>query len=238
MLNDSRALGRRKVIRALWPFDRAGRHRIDPHPRPQFKRQSACQAEQSGLRGAIQRIALERALGVDIGDVDDAAAASFEMGRGGLGKKQRSPQIGTDQVVPGRRVDSADWCGKERGSIVHQCIEPAKATHDRLYQLRQRRQVQQVGGENGRSFGRLSRPCRIQRRCQCGRIGGRGTVVNRHAGPRCVQRTHDLGADATGGAGNQDNGSMRVMTHAGSIPARTRAAAAKPKLAVTVTDDP
>jgi hypothetical protein len=103
--------------------------------------------------------------------------------------------------------------------------------HDGVHQARQRGDVEQVGGE---ACGGV-----LPQRVQLGRQGSprrrRGAIVDCHVGARRVQRARDLGADAAGGAGDQDNGGIR---HAGSIPARTRAAAAKPKLAVTATEEP
>ena len=43
-----------------------------------------------------------------------------------------------------------------------------------------------------------------------------------------MQRARNRGSDAVGGAGYQNDGSRGDIGHAGSIPASTRAAAAKP----------
>jgi hypothetical protein len=236
--NDSGACLGRKVMRALGPFDRPRRHGIDPHPRPQFERQRARQPEQAGFRRAIQRIALERALGMDVGDVHDAAAAALEVGRRGLREEQRRLEVGADQVVPGRRVDSADFCGVEGRGVVHQRVEPAETGHGGFHQARQGVDCEQVSGEGRGGFATLVRPRRVQLRGQPVRFGRRAAIVDRDAGAGRVQRARDFRADATGGAGDEDGGGSGDSAHAGSIPARTRAAAANPKPAVTTTEEP
>jgi len=60
-----------------------------------------------------------------------------------------------------------------------------------------------------------------------------------HAGARLVQRARDFGADAPRRAGDQDDrGDVDDIHYFNSIPASTRAAAAKPKLAVIATEEP
>jgi hypothetical protein len=96
---------------------------------------------------------------MDVGDVHDAAAAALEMRRRRLREEQRRLEVGTDQVVPGRRVDSADFCGVEGRGVIHQRVEPAEMGHDGVYQRRQRGNVEQVGSE-GRG-GNLPRAFRV-----------------------------------------------------------------------------
>jgi hypothetical protein len=161
----------------------------------------------------------------------------LQVGRRGLREEQRRLEVGADQVVPGRRVDSADFCGIEGRGIVHQRVEPAEAGRDGFDQTRQGVDVEQVGGEGrGGSPPSSARAC-IQFRGQPVRFGRRGAIVDRDAGAGRVQRARDFRADATGGAGDKDDGGCD-SAHAGSIPARTRAAAANPKPAVTATEEP
>ena len=62
--------------------------------------------------------------------------------------------------------------------------------------------------------------------------------MNRKPCPGRMQRARDLGANATRGTGDKDDGSRRGSHHGLSIAASTCAAAAKPKLAVTATEEP
>jgi hypothetical protein len=120
--------------------------------RPQLDGQGARQPRQAGLGGAVERVVLQRPLGVDVGDVHDGAARQGQVRGRRLGQEQRRLEVGADEVVPFALADRAERRGEEAGGIVHQRIEAAEVPGDLLDQPRQVVVVQQVGLEgHGRS---------------------------------------------------------------------------------------
>ena len=76
-------------LAVLRPGDRAGRDAVHAHVRRELERERARGGGEAGLGDAVDRIALERALGVDVDDIDDLAPVLRELRRGRLRDEQR-----------------------------------------------------------------------------------------------------------------------------------------------------
>ena len=85
---DALALGGLELA-ILGPGDGAGRHRIHSDIGRELEGQRPRQRDQARLGDAVDEVALQRALGMDVGDVDDRAAALGELRRRLLGDEQR-----------------------------------------------------------------------------------------------------------------------------------------------------
>ena len=151
-----------------------GRDRVDAHVRRELARERAREAHQPGLRGRVHDVALERPLGVDVGDVDDRALRLAQRRRGGLREEQRRLQVGADQVVrmppavmsPTRRLE-------ERRRVVDERVEAAERLHRLLDQRRQLGDVEEVGLDQRDRLGAQV----IELGLQQPRLAGRVAVV-------------------------------------------------------------
>src|SRR6185312_7769756 len=86
--DDAAALGGIELV-VLGPGDGAGRHAVYAHARRQLDRERPRERRKTRLGDAVERIALERALGVNVDDVDDRALVLRELGRGFLADEKR-----------------------------------------------------------------------------------------------------------------------------------------------------
>ena len=93
------------------PQDRSGRDRVDAHLGRELARERARERDEAGLGDRIDDVALERSLGVDVGDVDDRALRLAQRRCRGLREEQRRAQVGADQVVPVAGVISPTGVG-------------------------------------------------------------------------------------------------------------------------------
>ena len=189
----------RVVETVLRPNDRPGRNGIDAHLGRQFDGQRARQAEQAGLGRAVERIAGERALAVDVGDVDDRPVRRPQLRRRRLRQEERRLEVAADEVVPGGQVDAPERRGEERRGVVDQCIERAEALDARIHKHWKRGGVEQVGLHQRRR----RRPPGVELVGQRQRIGARRAVMDHHVGAGGVQFAGYRAANALGRPGHQ-----------------------------------
>lgn len=179
------------VQRAFRPQDGAGGHRVDAYLGTQLAGQRAGLHRETRFGDAVHRVVFERPLAVDVHDVDDAAALRLEVGRRGLGQKERRLEISAQQVVPVRLAHGPQRGGVKVRGVVNQHVEPAPMRRGVLDGGGERRRLPQVRLHQRRRVFAQSVQRVAQRACL-----GLGTVVMQHqvhaAG---MQRPRDGRAD-------------------------------------------
>jgi hypothetical protein len=136
---------------------------------------------------------------VDVGDVDDAAAALFQFGRGGLRQEQGRDQVAAHQVVPVLHGDGADRGRIEARRVVDQHVEPAEGGDGLVDQARQTVDVEQVGLDQRHRIG----PDGVQLVLQRARLVDRTAVVDHQVGAAGMQQAAGCRAHPFGPAGYQ-----------------------------------
>ena len=149
------------------PFTRTARRELE--------RERARQRGEPGLGDAVERVALQRPLGVDVDDVDDralvlrqlAAPPPAQMNSGA----RRFEPISSSQC-DGSIAPTAT--GKKRRGVVHQQVEPAEALERRADQRARRDRREQLGLHLGRAL----RARRVQLGLELRRVGLGVAVVH------------------------------------------------------------
>ena len=141
------ALARKLVERlVVGPEDRSRCDGIHADLGRELARERARQPDQSRLGDAVDDVVLERALGVDVGDVDDRALRLLRA-RGAAACAMNS---GARRLAPIRSSQSSTvisptgvW--KNARSVVDQRVEPAEDLHRLVDQRRQLAEIEQIG---------------------------------------------------------------------------------------------
>ncbi len=156
-----------------------GRDGVDADLRRELARERAGEPDEPGLGDRVDDEILERALGVDVGDVDDRALRLAQRRRRRLRQEQRRAQVGADQVLPVLGGDVADRRLEERRRVVDQRVEAAEGGERLLDDRRQLGEVEQVGlDQRDRIL-----PHVVELGLQQPRLAGRAAVVEHQVGP-------------------------------------------------------
>src|SRR5687768_15283586 len=123
--DDARALAGLELA-VVRPGDRPGGHAVHAHLGRELERERARERGEARLGDAVDRVALERALGMDVDDVDYGPGVLRQLGRRLLADEHGRAQVRADQLLPVRGLDRADLDRKEAGGIVHQQVEAAE----------------------------------------------------------------------------------------------------------------
>ena len=146
-------------------------------------------------------MALHRSFRVDVGNVDDAAAACRQRRGGRLREKQRRLQVHAEQIIPLRFAYFVQRRCIKRRRIVDQHVKPAKMRHAGLDQARQLRRVVEVELECARGVFSAVVELTYQRLG----VRPRGTIMQRDLETLGVQAAANFRADAARASGNQGN---------------------------------
>ena len=143
--DDALALGVLELP-VLGPGDGARRDAVHAHPRRELERERARERGEPGLGDAVERVALQRPLGVDVDDVDDRALVLRELRRRLLRDEERRAQVGADQLLPVRRLRSRPRrTGKKLEALFTRMSSRPKLLERRADQRARRDRREQLG---------------------------------------------------------------------------------------------
>ena len=100
------------------PHHRTRCDRIDADLRTEFSSERACQHDEARFGDAIDRVTTQRTHAVNIDNVEYEAMRESQRRRGSLRQKQRSLQVGAEQVIPMRFGDLTNRRRVKRGGVV------------------------------------------------------------------------------------------------------------------------
>src|SRR5690606_41724681 len=102
---------------AVRPLDRPGRYAVPAYFGAELACERAREHHEPGLRGGIDGVSRQRALRVDVHQVQDQPARFAQRERRGLRKEERRFQVRADQVVPLFGRDSTERRRVKRGRV-------------------------------------------------------------------------------------------------------------------------
>ena len=181
------------------PHHWTGRDRIDANLRAQFPRERASEHDEPRFSDSVDRVTSQWPHTVNIDDVEYQSVRETKRGCGGLREKQRSLEVGSEQIVPMRFGDFAHRCRIERRGVVDEDVESAESLMDELRERIESRGVQQVGADARRTI----RTYGVEVGDERLRLFRRTLVMHHDACAGIVKNFYHCRSDTTRSAGHQ-----------------------------------